>query len=53
MSAKIERRIYSEQFPPEEGATESPTPAPSSSAPLTPESSAGVDAERVGEPVTG
>ncbi len=36
VSAKIERRIYSEQFPPEEGATESPTPAPSSSAPLTP-----------------
>ena len=36
VSAKIERRIYAEQFPPEEGATESPTPAPSSSAPLTP-----------------
>jgi predicted phosphodiesterase len=36
VSAKIERRIYSEQFPPEEDASESPTPAPSSSAPLTP-----------------
>src|SRR5829696_592275 len=41
VSAKIERRIYSEQFPPEEGATESPTPAPSSSAPLSPPASAG------------
>jgi hypothetical protein len=36
VSAKIERRIYSEQFPPEEGATESPTPSVSSSAPLSP-----------------
>ena len=53
VSAKIERRIYSEQFPPEEGATESPTPAPSSSAPLTPAGVGRVDAERVGEPVRG
>ena len=41
VSAKIERRIYAEQFPPEEDATESPTPAPSSAAPVTPESAAG------------
>jgi len=40
VSAKIERRIYSEQFPPEEGETESPTPVPSSSAPLTPDEAA-------------
>jgi predicted phosphodiesterase len=36
VSAKIERRIYSEQFPPDENATESPSPSPSSAAPLTP-----------------
>ena len=36
VSAKIERRIYAEQFPPEEDGTESPSPAPSSSPPLTP-----------------
>ena len=40
VSAKIERRIYSEQFPPEEDGTESPTPSPSSAAPLTPDGTA-------------
>ena len=39
--AKIERRIYAEQFPAEESAAESPAPVPSSAAPLTPAASAG------------